>query len=94
MLHLLQGGYKGLELGWGVLHEQQARQGVVEEAARAAVALLVQEAEVLGAVIGQDEGHRLQLEQQLAAHVAGSQILPGATHTHTAHTHSGAGLGT
>lgn len=73
--HLLQGRDKGLELGSGVLHKEQAREGEVEGGAAAAVGCVVQEGKVLRGVVLQDVGREVQLQQQLAARVAGRQIL-------------------
>ena len=73
--HLLQGRHKGLELAGRVLHVEEACEGVVEGGARPRIGRLGQERKVFRRVVAQDVDDRIQLEQQLAAHVADRQFL-------------------
>lgn len=75
--HLLQRSHKGLEFcsSRSLLHEEQAGERRVEGGAVAAVGRVVKKCKVLRSVVLQDVRCRLQLQQQLPAHVTGRKVL-------------------
>ena len=73
--HLLKGHDKGLELARCVLHEQELSQDAVERGPISSIGRVIQEWKLVGCVMLQHEADGVQLQQQLPAGVALSQIL-------------------
>ena len=73
--YLLKGHDEGLELARCVFHEKELSQDAVKCGPIASIGRVIQEWKLIGCVMLQHEADGVQLQQQLPAGVALSQIL-------------------